>query len=379
MGPAGKSLGSGDGCLRIGDVLDRGQIVLFSLDFGSYPESTRRLAGWAFLGLQAQLSKRQQQTGRPQCLVLVDEAHRVGWTGRLAVDLMATGRSAGVSVILSSQGPSDLDDLGRHLLERAAQDAAWVMMYRQGTLDSDRASRMLGLHLVEDRSWSEGPGGTREQVRLVERPWATVSQLEELRPGDAFLRVPAVDDRDVRVEHLRVALPRPNVTALPRVVPSVVLEPIPLEMGETRRPESTLLMPRVIPALGVPPRALPPGGTNGESGQSEGVSLKGYPPRGSSRDEARFWSKVERGVCGCWFWVAKDVNKKTGYGKIKVGGKSVGAHRFAYESLFGPIPEGYEVDHCCPCEHGPNKLCMRHLQAVPKPTNLELRWDREAA
>jgi hypothetical protein len=77
--------------------------------------------------------------------VAVDEAHRVGWTGRLAVDLLATGREAQVPVVLLSQGPSDLDEMGRHLLERLVQDAGWVMIFRQGTLDSSRASRILGM------------------------------------------------------------------------------------------------------------------------------------------------------------------------------------------------------------------------------------------
>jgi hypothetical protein len=197
--------------------------------------------------LQAQLARRQERRGRPHCLVVVDEAQRVGHTGRLAVDLMATGREAGVSVVLASQGPSDLDELGRHLLARAAQDAAWTLMFRQGTLDSDRASRMLGVHLVEETAWRD----QQEHTRPAERPWASASELEALRPGDALVRVPPVDERDVRVEHVRVALPRTGellppdrhavcVSEVPSIRPALV---------EPHDPEHEVV---IVPALPAP-------------------------------------------------------------------------------------------------------------------------------
>jgi hypothetical protein len=129
LGPAGRSLGSGPECLRLREAVAQRRIVLFSLDAGTFPDTSRRIAGWAFLGVQALLGERLDTPG-PPCIVAVDEAHRVGWTGRLAVDLLATGREAQVPVVLSSQGPSDLDELGRHLLERSVQDAGWMMIFR---------------------------------------------------------------------------------------------------------------------------------------------------------------------------------------------------------------------------------------------------------
>lgn len=61
-------------------------------------------------------------------------------------------------------------------------------------------------------------------------------------------------------------------------------------------------------------------------------------------DVARFWSKVDKSS-GHWFWLGgKD---KDGYGKMKINGRTVRPHRFAYELLVGPIPDGLELDHLC--------------------------------
>jgi hypothetical protein len=43
----------------------------------------------------------------------------------------------------------------------------------------------------------------------------------------------------------------------------------------------------------------------------------------------RFWSKVKQlGPCDCWLWTAG--TRKSGYGKFKLKGKEIRAHRFAY-------------------------------------------------
>jgi hypothetical protein len=61
---------------------------------------------------------------------------------------------------------------------------------------------------------------------------------------------------------------------------------------------------------------------------------------------------------GCWLWDGS-VNT-TGYGTYWFAGKTHTAHRFLYETLFGPQP-GLEIDHKCrlPCCVNP-----RHLEAV---------------
>jgi len=63
----------------------------------------------------------------------------------------------------------------------------------------------------------------------------------------------------------------------------------------------------------------------------------------------RFWSKVNK-TNGCWLWLAG--KHSYGYGLFYSDGKCVRAHRFAWESVYGPIPDGLFVLHECdnpPC------------------------------
>jgi hypothetical protein len=79
--------------------------------------------------------------------------------------------------------------------------------------------------------------------------------------------------------------------------------------------------------------------------------------------EDRFWAKVDK-TDGCWLW--QGIDNGNGYGRFGLYGKSVYAHRFAYELLVGPIPEGLHLDHLCRV-----RLCVRpsHLEAVTQVEN----------
>lgn len=77
----------------------------------------------------------------------------------------------------------------------------------------------------------------------------------------------------------------------------------------------------------------------------------------------RFWAKVDP-TGPCWLWTAGVDG--TGYGQLKVGKRTLKAHRFAYELLVGPVPDGLELDHLCRVRHCVNP---GHLEPVTHAEN----------
>jgi hypothetical protein len=68
---------------------------------------------------------------------------------------------------------------------------------------------------------------------------------------------------------------------------------------------------------------------------------------------------LEDPATGCWIW--QGAPNSEGYGRLKVGGKRVYAHRWMYEQHRGLLPEGLTLDHLCRV-----RLCCNpaHLEAV---------------
>lgn len=78
----------------------------------------------------------------------------------------------------------------------------------------------------------------------------------------------------------------------------------------------------------------------------------------------RLLSRIEiDGETGCWVWQG---SASKGYGGFNAYGQFTLTHRFAYEALVGPIPDGLEVDHLCR-----NSLCANpdHLEPVTPQEN----------
>jgi hypothetical protein len=75
--------------------------------------------------------------------------------------------------------------------------------------------------------------------------------------------------------------------------------------------------------------------------------IKPGPKQSIETSIQRFWSKVDMstGRFGCWPWTGG--LKEKNYGQVFFMGKSVRAHRLAYQLEFGEIPFGLFVCHLC--------------------------------
>ena len=86
--------------------------------------------------------------------------------------------------------------------------------------------------------------------------------------------------------------------------------------------------------------------------------------------EEAFLARTEPivGDPGCLIWTgATDGN---GYGALRVNGRMVKAHRWAYEREHGPVPDTREVDHMCW-----NRACCNvdHLRLATRQQNMQNR------
>lgn len=76
--------------------------------------------------------------------------------------------------------------------------------------------------------------------------------------------------------------------------------------------------------------------------------------------------KVEANT-GCWLWLGGRIQQ--GYGLKRLGpGKHQIAHRYMYEKVVGPIPEGLILHHTC---NTPRCVNPEHLRPVTHAENIQ--------
>lgn len=73
---------------------------------------------------------------------------------------------------------------------------------------------------------------------------------------------------------------------------------------------------------------------------------------------------------GCWIWIG--ARNDDGYGHVRSAGAVVGAHRLAWETFVGEIPDGLCILHRCDCPP-----CVNPAHLYPD-TQLENIRDRDS-
>lgn len=89
-------------------------------------------------------------------------------------------------------------------------------------------------------------------------------------------------------------------------------------------------------------------------------------------ESERFWEKIDWDNVdladddACWPWKAGVSNGYGVWNRTHLGFQNTWAHRFAFEQLRGPIPEGLTIDHLCRV-----KLCQNpwHMEPVTREEN----------
>lgn len=81
--------------------------------------------------------------------------------------------------------------------------------------------------------------------------------------------------------------------------------------------------------------------------------------------DERFWSKVHKSEA-CWNWT--DAPNNDGYGRLKIEGLHVLAHRLSWQLAGKDLPEGAILDHACR-----NRMCVNpdHLRVVTQYENMQ--------
>lgn len=85
----------------------------------------------------------------------------------------------------------------------------------------------------------------------------------------------------------------------------------------------------------------------------------------------RLWQGVDK-TDTCWLWRGATLD---GYGTLIANGRRYRAHRIAYESEIGKVPEGLVLDHLCRVRHCVNP---HHLEPVTIKENVLRGYGRGA-
>lgn len=87
-------------------------------------------------------------------------------------------------------------------------------------------------------------------------------------------------------------------------------------------------------------------------------SFGGHAKRCPVTTEQLFWLKVNRDDAdACWLW--NGALQRDGYAHFTAERKTISSHRYAYELIVGPVPDGLDLLHSCDVRHCVNPAHLR--------------------
>ena len=98
--------------------------------------------------------------------------------------------------------------------------------------------------------------------------------------------------------------------------------------------------------------------------------MTAQPTTYTDTDLARFAAKINLpdDLNQCWIWTGAKHSAKRGYGKFRLGGRVMNAHKAAYLLFIGPVADGLVLGHQCNNERCVNPF---HLKPETQASNMQ--------
>ena len=184
---------SESGHIDLGEALEGGDVVLFSLNSSTYGKLAAQLGALAIQDLTSAAGRRLDRGGGVPvpATIALDEFSALGADNVLS--LLARGREAGVSVLLATQELADLERAGPGFRDQVLGITALKLAHRQEVDASAVAiSRLAGTERVwrETRQLPSLRGGrlaSRGTKHEVEEPVVHPNEIKRLSTGQLVL------------------------------------------------------------------------------------------------------------------------------------------------------------------------------------------------
>jgi hypothetical protein len=200
------SLGNPHNTLDFRRILDRGISVIINLAF-PYPDARRLLGCLLTVGMEsAALSRANTASANrgPTHHLLLDEFSQFTAQSETALTrMLSETRKYGLFCVMAHQNWSQADER----LRGALQNAGLEFIFKAGRLDAEYSARLLGwvnpMDIKHQVPEEEGGQRTHPTYFPLQEQWERyIQQIQFLKPGHAFVRLPNDSVRKIRTRTL---------------------------------------------------------------------------------------------------------------------------------------------------------------------------------